>query len=65
MTSDDDSLPPNYQSKIRQISKLKQDLVEREDECMFWYRQFHDAKEARSKGSAKTPKHRHNYLKKR
>jgi hypothetical protein len=54
MISDDDSLPLNCKAKIREISKLKRDLVEREDEYMFWYRQFEDAKEARSKGSAKT-----------
>ena len=46
MTYDYDFLQPNFQAKIREISKLKQDLVEREDERMYWYRQFEDAKES-------------------
>jgi hypothetical protein len=45
MTSDDDSLTQNCQAKTREISKLKQDSVERGDECTFWYRKFEDAKE--------------------
>jgi hypothetical protein len=49
-----------YNSKIQQ---LEHDVTEKEDEYMFWYRQFEDAKEARSKGSAKTRKRRHSYLK--
>jgi hypothetical protein len=49
-----------YKSRIRQ---LEHDVTEKEDEYMFWYRQFEDAKEARSKGSAKTRKRRHSYLK--
>jgi len=48
-----------YKSRIQQ---LEQDVIEKEDECMFWYRQFEDAKEARPKGSVKTCKHQHSYL---
>jgi len=59
LTYDYDSLPPNCLAKIREVSKLKQDLDEREDECMLCYRQFEDAKQARSKGSAKTRQRRH------
>ena len=61
MTYDYDFLQANFEAKIKEISKLKQDLVEREDERMYWYRQFEDAKE-QPKGSAKTRKHRHSYL---
>ena len=46
-------------SGIQQLDNV----TEKEDECMLWYRRFEDAKEARSKGSAKTRKRRHNYLK--
>jgi hypothetical protein len=63
MTFDDDSLQPNFQAKIKEISKLKQDLVEREDQCMYWFRKFEDAKEEQSEASAKTRKRRHSYLK--
>ena len=52
MTYDYDS-PPDCLAKIRDVSKLKQDLDEREDECIFWYRQFEDAKEMRSMDSEK------------
>jgi hypothetical protein len=31
-----------YNSRIQQ---LEHDVTEKEDECMFWYRQFVDAKE--------------------
>jgi hypothetical protein len=64
MTYDYDFLQANFEAKIKEISKLKQDLVEREDETMYWYRQFEDAKEvARSTDSAKTRKHHHSRLK--
>ena len=54
----------NFEAKIKENCKLKQDLVEREDECKYWYRQFEDAKEvARSMNSAKTRKHQHSRLK--
>ena len=62
MTYDYDFLQANFEAKIKEISKLKQDLVEREDERMYWYRQFEDAKEEQPKGSAKTRKRRHSYL---
>ncbi len=45
-----------YKSRIQQ---LEHDVTEKEDECIFRYRQFEDAKEARSKGSAKTRMRRH------
>ena len=51
------------QVKIREISKLKQDLVEREDECMLWYRQFEDAKEEQSMDSSKLLKRRNSPFK--
>jgi hypothetical protein len=51
-----------YKSRIRQ---LEHDVTEKEDECMLWYRRFEDAKEARSKSSAKTRKRQHSYLKKK
>ena len=63
MTYDYDSLPPNCLTKIREVSKLKQDLDEREDKCIFWYRQFEDAKEARSMDSSKSLKRRNSPLK--
>ena len=37
-----------YKSRLQQ---LEHEVTEKEDECMFWYRQFEDAKEARSMGS--------------
>jgi hypothetical protein len=41
-----------YKSRIQQ---LEHDVTEKEDECMFWYRQFQDAKEeARSMDSVNT-----------
>ena len=49
-----------YKSRIQQ---LEHDVNEKEDERMFWYRQFEDAKEEQSRGSAKTRKRRHSYLK--
>jgi hypothetical protein len=58
MSYDYDILQANFEAKIKEINKLKQDLVEREDEALFWYRQYEDAKEEQSKGSAKT-KFRH------
>lgn len=50
----------NFEAKIKENCKLKQDLVEREDECKYWYRQFEDAKEV---DFAKTRKHQHSRLK--
>lgn len=61
MTFDVAFLPPNFQTN--EISKSKQDLVEKEDELMFWYRQFEDAKEEeRFMSSTKTRKSLHNDL---
>ena len=42
-----------YKSRTQQ---LEHDVTEKEDECMYWYRQFEDAKETRSKGSVKSRK---------
>ena len=49
-----------YKSRIQQ---LEHDVTQKEDECMYWYRQFEDAKEARSMDSAKSRKHQHSRLK--
>ena len=55
----------NYTKTINQIApntntsrtqQLEHDVTEKEDECMYWYRQFEDAKETRSKGSVKSRK---------
>ena len=39
-----------YKSRIQQLEYA---VTEKEDESVFWYRQFEDAKEARSKGLTK------------
>ena len=44
------------------IRELEHDVTEKEDEYMFWYRQFEDGKDY-DQGSAKTRKRRQRYLK--
>jgi hypothetical protein len=70
MTSSNNKLYENHQSNCTKYEEyksrtqqLEHDVTEKEDECMFWYRQFECAKEARSMGSAKSRMRRHSYLK--
>ncbi|MFZ0329076.1 MAG: hypothetical protein WBP64_13670 [Nitrososphaeraceae archaeon] len=70
MTYANNKLYENHQSNCTKykeckcrIQQLEQDLTQKEEECMFCYRQFEDTKEARSKGSAKTRKRQYSYLK--
>ena len=41
---------------LNYVTSCLDEVTEKEDECMYWYRQFEDAKETRSKGSVKSRK---------
>lgn len=62
--SDQDNSDKNFQSSCikceeyeSRIQQLECDVTEREEEGMYWYRRFEDAKETQSKGSAKARKY--------
>ncbi|HEY7571452.1 MAG TPA: hypothetical protein VH796_08785 [Nitrososphaeraceae archaeon] len=70
MKSSNNKLYENHQSNCTKykdynsrIQQLEQDVTEKEDEAMFWYRQYEDAKEEQSIDSVKTRKIQHRRLK--